>query len=120
MALVQFLNTILPTSACRTTMTLNENKVWQDYAAATVAATGKALLERHVWEDGDAAVLISRKNLLREEDAIPMTQAGSWLAVVNIGKQTSKTWVVKRRASTAVSADCTLCENDLFPKLTTC
>lgn len=65
----------------------HKNKAWQDYAAATAAAMGRALLEWYVREDGDAAVVIPPGKLSRKDDAASTADGRSQPAVVNFGKQ---------------------------------
>lgn len=61
----------------------HKNKAWQDYAAATAAAVGRALLERYIRDDGD-----ERQRLSREDD-VTTTEARSQPTIVKFGKQNS-------------------------------
>ncbi|KAK3177706.1 hypothetical protein K4F52_009554 [Lecanicillium sp. MT-2017a] len=66
----------------------HKNKAWQDYAAATAAAVGRALLERYILEDEEKAVLETREKPSRPDDATT-NEAQSQPAVVKFGKQNS-------------------------------
>lgn len=67
----------------------HKNKAWQDYAAATAAAVGRALLERYILEDEEKAVLEPREKPSHRDDAATTNEAQSQPAVVKFGKQNS-------------------------------
>ncbi|KAJ3499713.1 hypothetical protein NLG97_g108 [Lecanicillium saksenae] len=52
----------------------HKNKAWQDYAAATASAVGKALLERYTRDDGEEA---EGQGKLSREDGTQATQEAS-------------------------------------------
>ncbi|KAM3496832.1 hypothetical protein MY10362_009797 [Beauveria mimosiformis] len=67
----------------------HKNKVWQDYAAATAAAVGRALLERYTREDGDGNTADVRGKLSREDGALASQKASSQPTNVKFGNQNS-------------------------------
>ncbi|KAK2595194.1 hypothetical protein QQS21_007099 [Conoideocrella luteorostrata] len=68
----------------------HKNKAWQDYAAATAAAVGRALLERYTLEDGngDRDTGGSRHTASREDNAAS-TNARGQPSIVKFGKHNS-------------------------------
>ncbi|KAM3560909.1 hypothetical protein ARSEF4850_003462 [Beauveria asiatica] len=65
----------------------HKNKSWQDHAAATVAAVGRALLERYPRDDGDGAV--PNEKLSREDGAQASQEALSQPSKVTFGNRNS-------------------------------
>lgn len=63
----------------------HKNKGWQDYAAATAAAVGRALLERYTHEDGDVDMVESKMKLSGEHSAATTKEAPSQLTNVTFG-----------------------------------
>lgn len=66
----------------------HKNKAWQDYAAATAASVGRALLERHMRNDGEGALFKSEPKR-SQEDVATATETRSQPAVVNFGNNNS-------------------------------
>ncbi|KAM3538275.1 hypothetical protein ARSEF1564_008806 [Beauveria bassiana] len=67
----------------------HKNKAWQDYAAATAAAVGRALLERCTREDDDANAVKSQEKLSREDGATATRGASSQPINVTFGNENS-------------------------------
>ncbi|PMB63414.1 hypothetical protein BM221_010505 [Beauveria bassiana] len=67
----------------------HKNKSWQDYAAATAAAVGRALLERYPRDDGDGNAAVSKEKLSREDGAQASQEASSQPSKVTFGNQNS-------------------------------
>ncbi|PQK16765.1 hypothetical protein BB8028_0006g10840 [Beauveria bassiana] len=67
----------------------HKNKAWQDYAAATAAAVGRALLERCTREDDDANAAKSQGKLSREDGATTTRGALSQPTNVTFGNENS-------------------------------
>ena len=67
----------------------HKNQAWQDYAAATAAAVGKALLERYTREDGEGNTAEAQGKLSGEDGAQATQEASSQPTYVTFGNQNS-------------------------------